>query len=715
MRASWRGKTPGSRQPEFTGWAIPGVFAAILNIHMDFKKNPGTQFKDIDDLDQGEAAEEAAALREGISYHDHLYYVKDSPKISDAQYDRLLKRLEELEDAYPKLKTDDSPTQRVGAEPVSKLEKVEHRAPLLSLQATLENEDVKHFLDRVRDKADSRSVQLMLEPKFDGLSVEVIYHDGKFEQGSTRGNGRVGEDISHNLKTIRTLPLSLRERDHLPGSLAVRGEIYMPLDGFTELNKKRVERGQEPFANPRNAAAGLMRQYESRNVAGKPLAIFFYEILSADGDIPDSHRRVLEQLRDWGLRTAPLNETATNLEDIGKYHAKLAERRDSLDYEIDGIVIKVDDYQLRDSLGARDRNPRWALAWKFEPREETTLVEDIVVQVGRTGILTPVALLQPVDVGGVTVSRATLHNESEARRKDIRIGDRVKVIRAGDVIPEIAERIKRPGKKRGDRFQMPGKCPVCGAGVTREGAYHICSAGLSCPAQLRGRIQHYASREAMDIDHLGEDAADQLVQRGLVENLADLYQLKESDLESLEGYAEKSAAKLHEAIQGARRVRLDRFLYALGIARVGRRVARQLAEAFGSLKALMNADREQLEDISGIGAEIAGAAADFLADPGNRRILQRLRRAGLQIEDMPAHRKQPLKGKTFVFSGALDGFTRDEARERVEALGGRTTSSISGETDYLVVGDNPGSKRDDAEEQGVECIDEEEFRKLLGA
>ncbi|MCW8126535.1 NAD-dependent DNA ligase LigA [Microbulbifer halophilus] len=685
---------------------------AILNILMDFKKNPDTDFKNIDDLNEDEAAGEAAALREGINYHDHLYYVKDAPRISDAKYDKLLKRLEDLEDAHPKLKTDDSPTQRVGAEPVSELEKVEHSAPLLSLQATLEADAVKRLLDRAREAADSRSTDLVLEPKFDGLSVEVIYREGKFERGATRGNGRVGEDISRNLKTVHTLPLSL-QGDELPDRLAVRGEVYMPLDGFTRLNKQRVESGRNPFANPRNAAAGLMRQYESRNVAGKPLAIFFYEILAADGDLPDSHEKVLRQLRDWGLRVTPLNKTASSFKEIEKYHRKLVGRRDDLDYEIDGIVIKVDDRELRETLGTRDRNPRWALAWKFEPREESTLVEDIVVQVGRTGILTPVALLQPVDVGGVTVSRATLHNEREARRKDIRIGDRVKIIRAGDVIPEIAERIKRPGRKRGDRFEMPGQCPVCDAAITREGAYHIYSAGLACPAQLRGRIRHFASREAMDIDHLGEDAADQLVTRGLVENLADLYQLKKNDLESLEGYAEKSAGKLHDAIQDAKSARLDRFLYALGIAHVGHRVARQLAGEFGTLDRLMKADRERLQKIPDIGAEIAAATADFFADKDNRRILQRLHRAGLEIGEMPARDSQPLKGKTFVFSGALHDFTRSEAREQVEALGGRATSSISGETDYLVLGDSPGSKRDEAEEQGVDCIDEDAFKRLL--
>jgi len=680
---------------------------------MDFKKKPDTNFRELEKLDKKEAAEEARALREGINYHDHLYYVKDAPKIADAVYDKLFQRLQDLEEAFPEIKTDDSPTQRIGAEPVSRLEKIEHKAPLQSLQATLEADAVRAFLKSARDKAGKRSVRFILEPKFDGLSVEVVYEKGRFQYGTTRGNGEVGEDISHNLKTIRALPLALRDRDEAPESLALRGEVYMTRKGFTELNKQRVERGEGPFANPRNAAAGLMRQYESRRAAGKPLSVFFYEILATDGDMPPTHKETLEQLKDWGLKTSPLNESASSFADIEHYHGKLAEERDDLDYEIDGIVIKVDEHALRDTLGSRDRNPRWALAWKFEPREEVTLVEDIVVQVGRTGILTPVALLQPVDVGGVTVSRATLHNEREARRKDIRVGDRVRIIRAGDVIPEVEERVKRPGKKRGEPFEMPRHCPVCGAEVAREGAYRLCTAGLSCPAQLRKRITHYAARDAMDIDHLGEKAAEQLVGRELVKNLADLYELEVDDLESLDGFAERSSRQLHDAIQAAKGPHLDRFLYALGIPLVGRRVAGQLADEFRSLEKIAAADKREIEEISGIGSEIAAAAADFFADRSNRKVLEHMHKSGLKVKSMPERKKQPLRGKTFVFSGALESFTRDEAREKVEALGGRATASVSGETDYLVLGENPGSKKDDAKKQGVRCIDEDEFKKML--
>ncbi|SDK30580.1 NAD-dependent DNA ligase LigA [Microbulbifer yueqingensis] len=680
---------------------------------MDFTSAPDTDFTAVGDLGKKEAAAEIRALREGVNYHDYLYYVKDAPEISDAVYDKLFHRLQELEEAFPDLQDDDSPTRRIGAEPVSKLKKVSHRVPLLSLQAQLDAEKVRTFIKSVQKAAESKSPAFVLEPKFDGLSVEVIYRQGKFERGSTRGNGEVGEDISHNLKTIRTLPLTLQEAGHIPAFLAVRGEVYMDRNGFTALNRERVENGEEPFANPRNAAAGLMRQYESRRAAGKPLRVYFYEILATDGEWPDTHRQVLEQLTAWGLITSPLNKSAGSFQEIEAYHKRLAGKRDDLDFEIDGIVIKVDKIKLRESLGNRDRSPRWALAWKFEPRQEATLVEDIVVQVGRTGILTPVALLQPVDVGGVTVSRATLHNENEMRRKDIRVGDCVHVIRAGDVIPEIEERIKRPGKKRQPPFEMPERCPSCGSPVIREGAYWLCPAGLSCPAQLRGRIQHYAGRDAMDIDHLGEKAAGQLVERGLVHDLADLYAVGVDDLQSLEGFAERSARQLHEAIQGAKEARLDRFLYALGIPLVGRRVARQLAEKFGELEKVSSANRDAIEAVSGLGSEIAAATTDFFEDKRNRKTLKRMQAAGLKIKPMPGRGKQPLAGKTFVFSGGLDSLTRDEAHEKVESLGGRATSSVSSETDYLVVGDSPGSKLDEARDLGVSCIDEQEFLDML--
>jgi DNA ligase (NAD+) len=442
-----------------------------------------------------------------------------------------------------------------------------------------------------------------------------------------------------------------------------------------------------------------------------PFAAFFYQILDLEGEPPETHAQVLERLADWGLPTCPLNDTGGDFEAVQDYHCRLAEQRDGLDYEIDGIVIEVDDLALRQQLGARTRNPRWALAWKFEPRQELTRVDDIAVQVGRTGILTPVALLQPVDVGGVTVSRATLHNADEVQRKDIRVGDKVRVIRAGDVIPEVESRVKEPGRKRSDPFRMPAQCPVCDTEVVRQGAYVVCPAGLACEAQLVGHLLHYAERDAMDIDHLGEQTATQLVKRNLVTDLADLYALSTADIQELEGFAEKSAGQLHVAIQGSLETRLDRFLYALGIRHVGRRTARLLARRFGELDALLDASAEAVQAIPELGPEVAAAVTDFFADAHNRDVIGRLREHGLAIAPMPGGKS--LDGETFVFTGALQQYTRDEAKDLVESRGGRATSSVSGETDYLVVGDNPGSKLDEARRQQVEILDEKAFAERM--
>ena len=683
---------------------------------MDFKQNPDTDFAPIDELDEAQAAEEAQALREGIRHHDYLYYVKNAPEIADAVYDELFARLQALEEAFPDLRSADSPTRRVGAEPVSELAKVAHAAPMLSLESVREEADVGAFLDRVRERLGTQTVAFSLEPKFDGLSVELVYESGRFAGGSTRGDGETGEDIAHNLETIAALPLRLRDADGAPERLAVRAEVFMPRSGFLALNRERVQRGEEPFANPRNAAAGLMRQLDPGKVAGRPLDLFCYELLELQGEQPpETHRELLARLADWGLKTCPLNRRGEALDDVRSYRQKLAEDRDDLDYEIDGIVLKLDHRALRAELGVRSRSPRWALAWKFPPREEVTTLEEITVQVGRTGILTPIALLQPVDVGGVTVSRATLHNAEEVRRKDVRPGDRVRVIRAGDVIPEIAERLPQRGKKRSEPFEMPEQCPVCGTEIVREGAYHLCPAGLACPAQLIGHIQHYAAREALDIAGLGEETARQLVERDLVQDLADLYRLSEEDLAGLTGFAQKSAAKLHRAIGNAREPALERFLYALGIRHVGRRVSRVLADAFGSLKAVAEADAAELEGVQEIGPEIADAVASFFASERNRGVLDRMREAGVRVKD--AGRGGPakiLEGKTFVFTGRLEPYTRDEAKAAVEDRGGRATSSVSGETDYLVMGEAPGSKRDEAEELEIEILGEADFERLLG-
>jgi len=681
---------------------------------MDFKENPRTDFRDTGKLSKEEAKAEIEALREGVEFHNYLYYVRNQPQISDAIYDKLFHRLQELEEAFPAFESPDSPTQRVGAEPVSKLKKVNHTAPMLSLNAVLEEKEVDDFVDLVHRNCQGNEVSFILEPKFDGASVEVVYENGRYKYGATRGDGQTGEDISENLKTIHAIPLRLQSGNGLPSSLAVRGEVFMVKKGFHELNKERVERGEEPFANPRNAAAGLLRQLDSRMVAGRPLDVRFYYTLAIEGQEISSHWEMLEWFSKWGLKTDPHNEKCSTLAEIKDKYRELMDNRDELEYEIDGLVIKVDELPLRERLGTRQRSPRWAVAWKFPPKQEISRIEDIVVQVGRTGKLTPVALLQPVDVGGVTISRATLHNEDEVHRKDIRGGDKVRVARAGDVIPEVVERVEEPGRKREKEFTMPKKCPACGSDITREGAYHFCPAGLSCPPQLIGRIVHYASREALNIEGLSEKTAQQLVDRDLVKDIADLYQLSIDDLLGLEGFAHKSATQLHDAIQATEKLRLDRFVYGLGIRHVGVHIAQVLARNFRSLDDLQRASRSQLQRISEIGPEVAASVAEFFREEENQKVLKRLFDAGLEIGEMPERKgKLPLEGKTFVFTGSLEKYTRSEAEQAVEALGGKAASSVSSNTDFVVVGEEPGSKLDEAKKHRVEILDETEFEKLI--
>lgn len=679
----------------------------------DFKEHPPASFRDIQKLTAGEAREEAGLLREAVEYHNDLYHVKDQPRISDAAYDRLFRRLQDLEEAFPELQTPTSPTRKVGAAPVSELKKVRHTAPMQSLDGVLEEKNVRDFDRFVRKNTGRDDIAYVVEPKFDGFSVEAVYRDGAFQHGATRGDGETGEDITENLRTVRALPLKLR--NGAPAFLALRCEVFMPKRGFQELNRTRIEAGDEPFANPRNAAAGIMRQLDSRKVAAMPLDIVFYEILQQQGGAFTSHWETLRLFQEWGLRTNRGNRYCTTLDDVIAYREELYRKREDLEFEIDGIVIKVDDYRLRADLGARERSPRWALAWKFPPREEITTLQEIVVSVGRTGVLTPLALLDPVDVGGVTVSRATLHNEDEVKRKDVRPGDRVRVARAGDVIPEVVERIPDPGRKRAEPFSMPGTCPVCGAKVVREGAYTLCPAGLSCPAQLAGRIIHYASRNALNIEGLGRETARQLVEKGKVYNVADLYRLTVADLLELEGFAEKSASQLYQAIRESRTPRLDRFLYALGISQVGERTARILARRYGSLAALQEATVEDLQETPEIGPEIARSVVLFFAEKENQEVLAALEKEGMAVEALrEIGESLPLQGKVFVLTGSLERTRREAAKERIEALGGRVASGVSKKTDFVVAGADPGSKLDDARRLGVRVIDEEEFEELTG-
>jgi DNA ligase (NAD+) len=666
-------------------------------------------------MTKAEAERRIRKLREEISRHDYLYYVLDKPDISDAQYDRLRKELEGLETQYPDLVTPDSPTQRVGAPPRTDLPNVPHLKPMLSLESAMKVDEAREFDKRVRKGLGTDNVPYTVEPKYDGLSIELIYEKGILTRGATRGDGSVGEDVTPNIRTVRTVPLRLRG-DSPPRLVAIRGEAIMTLKDFKELNRWMTERGLTAFANPRNAAAGSIRQLDSKITAERKLTLFAYEIMEIEGGTPpETHSKELATIKEWGLRVDAHWRSCKDIEEAIDFHAKMEDKRDSLDFEIDGVVIQIDSKPDREKLGFRTRSPRWALALKFEPRKEVTVVEDIVVQVGRTGKLTPVALLRPVDVSGVTVSRATLHNAGEVARKDIRVGDTVRIERAGDVIPAVVGRIPRKGEHRHKPFAMPERCPVCSSPVVVEGAYHICTGGLSCPAQLMRGIGHFASKGALDIEGLGEKTVETMVQGGLISSVADIYRLKKEQLLTLEGFADKSASNLLAAIESSKKPTLDRFLYALGIPNVGDHVAALLADAFGSIDAVLEASEGELQQIRGIGAEVAGSVASFFANKRNRALIGELRSLGVEIQETPRKKgPQPLAGKTFVFTGGLEELTREEAERLVTSLGGRASASVSKKTDYVVAGAEAGSKLAKAEALGVKVISEKEFKKLVG-
>ncbi|OGW65977.1 MAG: hypothetical protein A3H49_00935 [Nitrospirae bacterium RIFCSPLOWO2_02_FULL_62_14] len=655
------------------------------------------------------------ALRKEIRRHDHLYYAKDRPEISDAEYDRLFRELSDLEAARPDLVTPDSPTQRVGAPPLDELKKVPHERPMRSLDSILDREDVLAFDKRMHKELGESHVGYTVEPKYDGLSVELVYEHGRFVRGSTRGDGVTGEDVTINLRTLRSLPLQLQSDSHPPARLVVRGEVYMRLDDFQALNRRITERGEDAFANPRNAAAGSLRQLDSKVTAERPLVVTCYEIMGQSGQLPPTHWDELDALVSWGLPTPAYRRQCATIEEVIAFHRETEAGRDDLPYEIDGLVVKVNRRDWQKRLGEKSRSPRWAIAYKFTPRKEITVVQDIAVSVGRTGTLTPLALLKPVEVGGVTISRATLHNADEVARKDIRVGDTVKVERAGDVIPAIAERIEVPGQKRNRPFQMPDRCPVCGSAVAREGAYYYCTGQAACPAQLKGSIEHFASKSALNIDGMGKKTVAQLVECGLVGNLADLYRLRKEQLIELDGFADRSASLLLDAIAQSKRVPLERFLMGLGIRQVGQHIARVLAEHFKTLDAIMATDRETFESVHEVGPEIAASLESYFKEAHNRQVIQQLRDLGLTIEAVPetGPAARPFAGKTFVFTGGLERFSRDEAKQRVERLGGRAAASVSKQTDYVVAGAEAGSKLDQAKKLGVKVLSEAEFATLL--
>ena len=666
-------------------------------------------------ISKEEAKKRIEWLRKEIRRHDYLYYVLNKPEISDAEYDKLMRELQELEEMYPDLITPDSPTQRVGAPPAKEFKTVTHLKPMLSLDNAFKEEEMRKFDERIRRELGKEKISYVAEPKLDGLSVELVYENGIFVRGSTRGDGINGEDVTENLKTIRAVPLRLREANGVPSRLAVRGEVIMHIKDFEELNKKLIERGEEPLANPRNAAAGSLRRLDPKETAERPLDIFFYEIMVAEGVKVETQWDALHYLREWGLKTNPLIRKCEGIDEVIEFYKEMVEKREDLSYEIDGIVVKVNDLADQERLGTKARSPRWAIAYKFPPREKITQIMDIIVQVGRTGILTPVALLKPVDVSGVTVSRATLHNEDYIKEKDIRIGDWVKIARAGDVIPEVLESIKERRTGQEKEFRMPDKCPICGSHVVREGAYYRCTGGLSCLAQLKRSITHYASKGAMDIEGLGPKIVDLLVDTGLVKRISDLYKLRKIDLLRLPGFADKAAQNLLDSIEKSKERSLDRFIYALGIPNVGEHMAKVLAERFKTLDALMNAREIELLSIHEVGPETARSVYNFFREERNREEIERLREVGVKATFARMEKKEGiLKGKVFVFTGALKEFTRSEAKRIVEELGGTVASSVSRNVDYVVVGENPGSKYDKAKKLGIKMINEEEFKKLIG-
>jgi DNA ligase (NAD+) len=654
-------------------------------------------------------------LREEIEYHNYHYYILDQPEVSDAAYDRLMKDLERIEEQYPELRSPNSPTQRVGAPPLEAFEIVHHTIPMLSLANAFDQSEARDFDKRVKKfLGTSADIEYVAEPKFDGLAVELVYERGQFVVGSTRGDGVNGENITQNLRTMKTIPLQLiRKEIPVPERLEVRGEVIMQLDKFKELNRRREKIGESPFANPRNAAAGSVRQLDSKITAERPLEIYCYALGEVIGRTFKTQWEVLQTLPKWGLRTNPHARKCRNIDDVLDYYRKMNERRETLPYEIDGTVIKVNHFDLQARLGEISRSPRWALAFKFPPKQETTKIIDIIVQVGRTGALTPVALMEPVRVGGVEVSRATLHNQDEIDKKDVRVGDTVVIQRAGDVIPEVVQVITSKRKGSEKKFKMPSKCPVCGAEVIKEEAIHRCI-GLDCPAQLKGRIRHFASKRAMDIEGFGVKLIDQMVDKGLVTDVADIYYIEKDQLIALERMAEKSAQNIIDAIEKSKTKPLSKFLYALGIRNVGETTAEELARRFTRLEDFFHISEENLMEVEGIGPEVAASVHQFFGDKKNRESIDRLRKAGVKVIEPKLKEKGKLVGKTFVFTGTLKALGRDEARNLVESMGGVTASSVSKKVDYVVVGEDPGSKFDKAKELGIKTLTEEEFKKLIG-
>ena len=664
-----------------------------------------------------------ARLRDEIRHHNYRYHVLDDPEVPDAEYDRLMRELIKLESKHPDLVTADSPSQRVGDAPVSAFGTVEHRLPMLSLQNVFAEDELRDFHRRVTEKLElgdaGEELAYAAEPKLDGAAVSLMYTDGVLVQGATRGDGSKGEDITHNVKTIEAVPLRLRGSG-FPSTLEVRGEVFMPRKRFEEYNRKAAEAGEKTFVNPRNAAAGSLRQLDPRLTAARPLDIYVYSVgIVEGGELPDSHSETLARLRDWGLKTCPESEVVAGVEGCLRFYDRIGNARSGLPYEIDGVVYKVDAFRQQRELGFVSSAPRWAIAHKFPAQEEMTLVQGIEFQVGRTGALTPVARLEPVFVGGVTVSNATLHNMDELDRKDVRVGDTVIVRRAGDVIPEVVGTIESRRPKGTRRVKLPKSCPVCGSHVAREEGEAVarCTGGLICSAQRIEALKHFVSRKAMDIDGLGAKLIEQLVEGGRVRTPADLFTLQKEELVELERMGEKSAENLLAAIEAAKKTSLPRFLFALGIREVGEATAVSLAQSLGRFKNLLEADEERLQSVPDVGPVVARRIVEFFAEPHNLEVINLLidehKVNWPESDPVDVPEDGPLSGRVFVLTGTLSSMTRDEAKALVVARGGKVTGSVSRKTDYVVYGEKAGSKLTKARQLEVETLDEDAFAALI--
>lgn len=664
-----------------------------------------------------EISDQAATLRERIDHHNYRYYVLDDPEVPDAEYDRMFRELQALEEKYPALVSSDSPTQRVGATPLSAFDEVQHMIPMLSLGNAFDDDEVLAFGRRVSEKLENDDVVFTAEPKLDGLAISLLYENGMLVRAATRGDGMTGENVTQNVRTIKSIPLHLLG-DDFPQLLEVRGEVYMPKAGFDALNERQREADEKPFANPRNAAAGSLRQLDSRITATRPLAMFCYGVGQVtDGLLPESHGAILQRLKDWGLRVCPEMQTVQGIEACLTFYNRIAEQRDALPYDIDGVVYKVDQLAQQQVLGFVSRAPRWAIAHKFPAQEAITKLLGIDVQVGRTGALTPVARLEPVEVGGVTVTNATLHNQDEIERMDLRIGDTVVIYRAGDVIPKVASVVLSQRPKHTRHFKMPSQCPECNSDVEREEGEAImrCSGGLFCPAQRKEAIKHFASRRAMDIEGLGDKLVEQLVDAELVENPAGLFQLKLETVAGLERMAEKSAQNLLAALEKSKSTTLGRFLFSLGIREVGETTAQNLANHYRELDVIALADEENLQTVTDVGPIVASHVVTFFKQAHNREVIDQLLAHGVHwpaIEMVEAD-ALPLAGKTIVLTGTLTQMGRSEAKEQLQKLGAKVAGSVSKKTDLVIAGEAAGSKREKAESLGIEILDESGLIALL--